>query len=270
MRTQLTQEAIRLTSDFLESIFKGDTGPVLAVSDTGISWIGSGEGQFHVGYDSFREAVLNLVPVISPATLSDRNFLIAQNYGNFCTVLGSYYVTRECASESDISGWHRCVAVWRADRGKLVLVHLSSIAPVQIIHETARDTGKPMPDGACMNGCPSKNLEAMLRRRLIITDTDKSLHFIREDDILYFESDDKYTQVFLLDYSIRTRMQLKEFLPMLSSAFLKVSRFNIVNMNMVSGLREQDLVLVDGRSLPIPARQLTDVKRQLMEYFSCQ
>ncbi|MCI6795704.1 MAG: LytTR family transcriptional regulator DNA-binding domain-containing protein, partial [Lachnospiraceae bacterium] len=68
--------------------------------------------------------------------------------------------------------------------------------------------------------------------------------------------------------TIRTRMPLKELLTKLSPVFLKISRINIVNMSKIARFSERDAFLLDGRSLPVPAKKMTEIRQTVTDFFN--
>jgi DNA-binding LytR/AlgR family response regulator len=79
---------------------------------------------------------------------------------------------------------------------------------------------------------------SMLEWLQVSTGTTVSL--VHVDDVLFFESDTKYTRVVGLDCDGLVRTSLKELLPQLPSAFLQVHRSAIVNRHHVKAVQRID------------------------------
>lgn len=70
--------------------------------------------------------------------------------------------------------------------------------------------------------------------------TGATVRLIHVDDVMFFESDTKYTRVVGIDCDGLVRTALKELLPQLPAAFLQVHRSAIVNRHHVKAVQRVD------------------------------
>ena len=92
MKKQLADEAIRLTSEFMEAFYNGDPNPVYAVASPDITWIGTQRGQFDIGFKEFHDDIEKILRDLTPSQLTNQRYLISQNNGCICTVIGTCHV----------------------------------------------------------------------------------------------------------------------------------------------------------------------------------
>lgn len=268
MRKQMAEKAIRLTAEFMEAFYKGDPSPVFAVADPDLTWIGAQKEQFDIGFEKFKEDIEKILLDLPPCYLSNQRYLLAQNNSSICTVIGSYHVLSRDNAEHAIAGEQRCVAIWRLSGEKLSLVHLSNSSPIGEWMVAKNEHFPTQMSTFIKKYIQHQVMEKLTPRRLVVTDTLRVVHFISESEIFYLESDDKYTEIYLEGSTIRTRMPLKELLTKLSPVFLKISRINIVNMSKIARFSERDAFLLDGRSLPVPAKKMTEIRQTVTDFFN--
>lgn len=89
------------------------------------------------------------------------------------------------------------------------------------------------------------------------------LHKLKYTDIHYIESDSEYVNYHTADKKIMSNQSLKALEKILpSSLFIRVHRSYIVNREMVTGLKDRDLLLGDVQ-IPVSDSYYTSVKREL-------
>jgi hypothetical protein len=202
-----------------------------------------------------------------PCVLMNQTYYLAQNTGPVCTIIGKYVIVTNSHTRFTRMSEQRIVAVWRQDGERLWLMHLSNTNPIGEWKVTENEHF-PMR----LNSYLMKYVDREIQRkkgsqRLAITDCERTIHYIDQDEIAYLQSDNKYTEIFLETTMIRTRTMLKEFSEKLGDQFLKISRINIVNMAMVARIQDQTLILLDGRELPIPFKKSGRDKRTHQSIF---
>lgn len=267
MKKRYTDEALRLTIAFMEEFYKKNPEPVFAVCDPEMSWIGAQEGQIILGFENFKAEIERIVKEMIPCVLMNQTYYLAQNTGPVCTIIGKYVLVTNKGSSFIRLAEQRLVAVWRQDVERLWLMHLSNTNPIS---EWKVTESEHFP--VKLNSYLMKYVDREIQRkkgseRMAITDCDRTIHYIDQDEIVYLRSDNKYTEIFLESIMIRTRTMLKEFTEKLGDQFLKISRINIVNMAMVARIQDQSVILIDGRELPIPFKKVAEVKERINQYF---
>ncbi|MDY5113981.1 MAG: LytTR family DNA-binding domain-containing protein [Bilifractor sp.] len=270
MKKRYTDEALRLTIAFMEEFYKKNPEPIFAVCDPEMSWIGAQEGQIIRGFENFKAEIERIVKEMIPCVLMNQTYYLAQNTGSVCTIIGKYVLVTNKGSSFIRLAEQRLVAVWRQDGERLWLMHLSNTNPISEWKVT--ESGNiPIK----LNSYLMKYVDREIQRkkgseRLAITDCERAIHYIDQNEIVYLRSDNKYTEIFLESLMIRTRTMLKEFTEKLGEQFLKISRINIVNMAMVARIQDQSVILIDGRELPIPFKKVAEVKERINQYFQNQ
>ena len=268
MKKELAEQAIQLTSDILEAFYRCDPEPALKVADPEITWIGSREEQFDIGYEQFASDLKEITSHMFSCELINQNYYLAQNNGRICTVIGSYIIQSAEETKFCIDGEQRCSAVWRADGGtRLTLMHLSINTPIGVLY--VDDFEKfPITMEQMLKRYTARMVEQKAAPHILpVADSDRALHFIDESMIYYLQSDGKYTLINLENQQIRTRMLLKEFDSRLGDTFFRISRSDIVNITKVSLIKERDLTLTNGIRIPIPIRSVAEIRQRIMEYY---
>ena len=267
MKKRYTDEALRLTIAFMEDFYRKNPEPVFAVCDPEMSWIGAQQGQIILGFENFKAEIETIVKEMVPCVPMNQTYYLAQNTGPVCTIIGKYVVVTNNENRFIRLSEQRIVAVWRQEGERLWLMHLSNTNPIGEWKVTENEHF-PMK----LNSYLMKYVDREIQRkkgseRLAITDCERTIHYIDQDEIVYLQSDNKYTEIFLECSMIRTRTMLKEFSEKLTDQFLKISRINIVNMAMVARIQDQTLILLDGRELPIPFKKVAEIKERINQYF---
>lgn len=270
MKKHLANEAIRLTSEFMEAFYSGNPDPVYAAAAPDITWIGAQRGQFDIGFKEFHDDIEKVLRDLSPSRLTNQRYLISQNNGCICTVIGTYHVVSVDHTGAAFDGEQRLVAVWRLEKDGLKLVHLSNTSPIGEWKVT-KEEHFPLK----MSSFVREYINRQIKEKtdpglLIVTDTEKSRHCLREPEIFLLESENKYTAIYLKDSVIRTKELLKTFEPKLSPVFLRISRFNIINMSKIASFRDQELILTNGQHILIPSRKIPDIHKAVYRFFDSE
>ena len=270
MKKQLADEAIRLTSEFMDAFYNGDPNPVYAVASPDITWIGTQRGQFDIGFKEFHDDIEKILRDLTPSQLTNQRYLISQNNGCICTVIGTCHVVIVDHTGAAFEGEQRLVAIWRLEKDGLKLVHLSNTIPIGEWAVT-KDEQFPRKMSSFIREYINRQVkEKTAPGLLVVTDTEKSRHYLREPEIFSLESENKYTVIYLKDTVIRTKELLKTFEPKLSSVFLRISRFNIINMSKIAHFKEQELILTNGQHILIPSRKIPDIHKAVYRFFDCK
>ena len=173
-----SKEAIMIqnkTQKIIESLWQCDFSPLLKHIAEDVTLIDPGRHILIQG----REKILALLPQISEdisqSTLRRHTFMIAQNCGNACTIIGQYELDdgRSIRSQS-------CVCVWESTQdGKLMLKHI----------------GISKPDDTALPKSPAARDITPDRRspRIVITDQNDCTRFLYPQSILFATSDGRNT-----------------------------------------------------------------------------
>ncbi len=106
-------------------------------------------------------------------------------------------------------------------------------------------------------------------RKSITFKSERLEYSIFLSDIVFIETIPHGTEVYTKNQTLKTRRSLGEFEKDIKdeSAFLKVSRSYIVNMNYIKSMEGDSLCFENGTSIPLPVREKQKLKNQINEYF---
>ena len=184
----MAEKAVHLTSEFMEAFYSGNPEPVFAVADPELTWIGAQKEQFDIGFENFKEDIEKILKELPPCYLFNQRYLIAQNNGCICTVIGSYHVMSRESARYAIAGEQRCVAVWQLKGENLTLMHLSNTSPIGE-WRVSEEEHFPVKMSAYLQKFIQHQVKKQLTtHQLEVTDIFRVVHFIKEDEIFYLES----------------------------------------------------------------------------------
>lgn len=88
-------------------------------------------------------------------------------------------------------------------------------------------------------------------------------------EIYYLKKEEKYVQIIHKRGKSRVRKTLVEIMAELkdSNYFIKIDRSYVVNILHVMSLKNQQILLRDGSTLPVSKPRLVQVKREILEYW---
>ena len=126
--------------------------------------------------------------------------------------------------------------------------------------------------------CPEKLYEAMdaalaaverLGRRQIKLKTEHGVESINAGHILFSEAHDHHQHVTLSDGEvIRLRVTVGELFAMLAKygGFLRVGSPYIINLRQVKNLSRTEILLFNGRVIPVPRGKYAEIKKAFWDY----
>ena len=98
----------------MEAFYNGDPNPVYAVASPDITWIGTQRGQFDIGFKEFHDDIEKILRDLTPSQLTNQRYLISQNNGCICTVIGTCHVVIVDHTGAAFEGEQRLQSgVWR-------------------------------------------------------------------------------------------------------------------------------------------------------------
>ena len=245
-----SKEAIMIqnkTQKIIESLWQCDFSPLLKHIAEDITLIDPGRHILIQG----REKILALLPQISEdisqSTVRRHTFMIAQNCGNACTIIGQYELDdgRSIRSQS-------CVCVWESTQdSKLTLKHIGISKP--------DDIALPEPPAA-RNITPERRSP-----RIVITDRNDCTRFLYPQSILFATSDGRNTIIRCSGDTINARMNITEFIAKSGNGFLPVHRCYVVNVEHIALIKPYCVILSDGSEIPVPVKRYSEIKRRITE-----
>lgn len=112
MKKELTKKAMDLTSELLRDFHRMNPNTVFDLCDENVTWIGAQKEQFIIGKKAFRKELDQVVADMFMCHMENEEFLITENEGNTCTVIGRYLVVSDDEAPGMVASEQRCVAVW--------------------------------------------------------------------------------------------------------------------------------------------------------------
>ena len=156
-----------------------------------------------------QQQVCNFIPTaisgIIKSTLTDKMFIIAQNCGSACTVIGKYTLSPISDSDDMVYMKQYCVFIWElSGLGELKLKHIGVTKP----DSTSESVYGNAFNSAMIPASSALNQQNCSSDRMIITDADDCTRFIPRNDILYATSDGRNCQICCFSGKINARINI--------------------------------------------------------------
>ena len=192
-------------------------------------------------------------------------FIIAQNCGSACTVIGKYTLTPISDSDDMVYMKQYCVFIWElSGLGELKLKHIGVTKP----DSTPESFYGNAFNSALIPAGPALNQQNCSSDRMIITDTDDCTRFIPRNDILYATSDGRNCQVCCFSGIINARINISSFVEKAGGRFVLIHRCYAINLDHITLLKPYCVVMSNGSELPVPVKRYNEIKQRLTELFS--
>ncbi len=108
---------------------------------------------------------------------------------------------------------------------------------------------------------------AQTQPKLLAFTTANGIQRVAMYDISAIEVTDHCLQVHTQKMTYTVAGQLKEFLPQLDENFIQIYRSIVINLNFLSQLEKNTVVMADGTSYPVSRQQAPLVKRAFFKHF---
>lgn len=262
MNKKYTQEAILLTQKFLQDYHQKNPETVFSLCAEDMTWIGAQIEQYYIGFEQFKKAILEIVEEMFCCHLIQQEFMIAQNSGNICTVIGRYTVLGDDEKHT-ICGQQRCVCVWEKIDGELKIKHLSTFSPL--------NTWK-VEEGEKFVNSLSEYMKCYIHKlvrmekaeRTLVIDNGRGItQFVSLYTVMWIEAQGRNCVVYTEDEDIDAKMSIGEIREQLNDFFVQIHRGYIVNLKYVKSIKPYSLTLQDGTELSIPQKKYTEVRQRI-------
>ncbi len=100
----------------------------------------------------------------------------------------------------------------------------------------------------------------------IVVENNHRIHRIMLSTILYAESERRNLYIHTMDGDISCLMKIGDFQKNLGDAFLRCHQSYLVNMEHISQLDKSQIVMDDGKHIPVSRRYAEDIRQQFMNY----
>ena len=135
-----------------------------------------------------------------------------------------------------------------------------------IMLDTFRYLVKPV-DGALLTEALESFLTLYQSTRKIIVPTAGKTFFLDADDVMYIESDTKYTSVRAVSGIYRSSKGITEFHAEINNPhFFRTHRSYILNMKYVSSIQKKIIVLTNGEKVICSAKNYDEFLKNYMSY----
>ncbi len=264
MNKQYTQKAIMLTHQFLQDYYQKKPETVFSLCTEDMTWIGAQAEQFDIGFETFKEDILAITKEMFCCKLSQQEFMITQNSGNVCTVIGRYLVESDDKKVSAAS-FQRCVVVWEKIGDDLKIRHLSTFNPLETM-KVADGEKFVNKMGVYIEKYIEQKMKMLSRDKTVkICDSKNVIHFVPLCDIMWAETQGRECVVHAIDKKIEAKMSLAELTKQLDEDFLQIHRCYFINVHYVKELKPFCILLLDGTELGVPQRRYSQIKNELIE-----
>lgn len=238
------------TQEILERLWSGDSSLMMSYIDDDFILTDPSYSIFLSGKNEVNDLLPQVISRTSVYIIDNKRFILAQNCGNACTVVGQYTLSGD---NGEISGKmiQHCVFTWELANGKPVLKHIG--------------VTRPETDSKSLDFPEEGKADSTLRKpqRLVITDNNEYTRFISRNDILYATSDGRNTLIRCANDDINARISISSFLKEVGSDFISIHRCYAVNVNHITMIKPYSVILSDGSELPIPVKRYAEIKQKI-------
>ena len=265
MTSENTALAIDLTQAILEQFWQQDTTLLLKYMDEDFSLTDALNHYIIQGQQQVCGFMPTATSGIIKSRLTDKLFIIAQNCGSACTVIGKYTLTPISDADDMLYMKQYCVFVWELSRqGELKLKHIGVTKPDST---SESDYGSAFNSALITQGS-ALHQQSRSSDRMIITDTDDCTRFIPRNDILYATSDGRNCQICCFSGKINARINISSFVEKAGERFVLIHRCYAINLDHITLLKPYCVVMSNGSELPVPVKRYSEIKQLLTELIS--
>ena len=230
VRNRQVEQLVRLTQACLTRYWQLDCEYVLQYLDRDVIWIGSAAHQFVEGREATAADLRRSMEEIQPCHLLHQAFLVAQNAGNACTIVGRYLTTTDDEVGYCLQAQQRCTVTWELGEAgpKIKCLHVSNpmgelkLAEgetfVNVLGQTTRKYIQDRLQGmACQD-------------RLPVVEEGGNTCFLRPGEIVSVMAEGRSCVIHCLEgRTIRAKVGFSEFLHRVGPAFYRIHRSYAVN-----------------------------------------
>lgn len=264
MNKKKEQELVCLTEQCLKRYWEKDCEVMLSYCTDDILWTGAEQKEYIMGIEAVRKNFTELMSVIQPCIISNGEFIVVQNTGNACTVSGRYLVETLPEAGYFLQAEQRCTFVWERinDEPRIRHMHVSNPIGEMKIVEGSRFVNEM---GRMAKKYMDEKIHAINRKKIVVEGINGKVFFINESQILYVEAKLRNCDIFMQNGEvIHGKMSFADFEKNLDEYFVKVHRSYIVNIQHVTVIRFCELVMSNGKVIPVPQKKYAKVREELM------
>lgn len=265
MKKELTLKAVELTERVLRDFHQKNTETVFSLCTPDMTWIGAQKGQFDIGLKVFRDDLERVVADMYPCHLANQEFLVTQNEGKTCTVIGRYLVISDEDSPGALAGEQRCVFVYQLIDGELRIRHISTTSPIGEVMVSGNENFVRSL-GVTLKQYIAYQVEKR-DRRVMVTDEEGVLHVMPESRILYIQASRKQCSIMLESGEMTIRETITQMKEKTSEDFVLIHRSYLINIHHVKRIQRDEAVMDDGTEIRFPEKRRAELKALLKDRF---
>ena len=267
MNHKTEAKLIHLTQHLLEEYWKKKCEELLFYCAEQVLWIGAEQCEYIIGFEKVRENFEELMKVLQPCWLVNREFDVVQNSGKACTIAGRYLVQTSEEAEYFLQAEQRCTFTWELIDGEPKIRHMHVSNPIgemkiaegqRFLNEMGRMARKYMEDKILDLSSPPISIEGV----------DGGTHFIQTANIMYAEARARYCDLIMKTGDvISAKCSLTDFEKMADPYFVRVHRSYIVNIRYLSQIQPFEVIMQNKVRIPVPEKRFTEIREYIMKQF---
>lgn len=262
---KLDEEAIRLTHEVLVRYWQRDYMFAIENCMNDVIWVGSRQDEFQIGVAATQADFERAVKELQPCHLVDAEYHIAASGLKFCAVVGRYLVTTDSSADYYLQVQQRCSFVWVKTDVGLKISHLHISNPIGEL-KIAPNEAFPNTIGKMAHRYLMNRLEHTSNNdSLSVYGDGGSLHFIHLSDILYVAALDKDSVITTVNGDFYCKTGINEIAKQAKPRLLSIHRSYLVNPEYVSTLERYNVIMANGKKLPVPAKRFNEVRDQMVK-----
>ena len=265
MNKKKEQEIVYLTEYCLKKYWEKDCEVMLSYCTDDVLWTGAEQREYIIGIEEVRKNFTELMNFIQPCIISNGAFIVVQNTGNACTVSGRYLVETLPEVSYFLQAEQRCTFVWEIINKEPRIRHMHVSNPMgelkiakgsRFVNEMGRMAKKYM----------DEKIHISNQKKIMIEGINGKVFFINMSQVLYAEAKLRNCDIFMQNGEvIHAKMSFTDFEKNLDEYFVKVHRSYIVNIQHVTVIRFCEIVMSNGKVIPVPQKKYAKIKEELMK-----
>lgn len=104
------------------------------------------------------------------------------------------------------------------------------------------------------------------RKAEVVVESNRRIYRLMLSTILYVESERRTIHIHAMEEDVSCLIKIGDFQKELSDAFLRCHQSYLVNMEHISRLDKSQIVMDDGKHIPVSRRYAEDIRQQFMNY----
>ncbi len=266
MNKNKAMEALKLSQECLERYWQKDIEFTLCRCADDVSWIGAVQSQFMQGYDKVKEDFEKILPELQCCYLLNQEFIVAQNNGNVCTIMGRYLTTACEDSDICLQVQQRCTFVWELIDNELKIKHIHISNPLGEL-KIAENELFVNTLGKMAARYINKQIESHKNtRRISVMTEQNSLRFLFLDEIIYAEASRKNIIIHTVGDTVVAKMTLPELISRSHEKIISLHRSYAVNTDYITEIKRYHALLADDTEIPIPEKRYNEIRDKLYKY----